>query len=220
MIEPVQTPETVTGTVALTPRMTGGCSVRELPTRTNPCHIEGFRDPRVDHLPTRREDRTLAVLGHVEKLVSSVAQLITAIMHLTKKEPPTLQPTSGSPTHGTPPNVEPDFTKPIPKPPSGIPLATSGEFLWKPASERDNKLVILLPSSLTSLVKSVQIISPKAKKVLETGAYSGIGNGQRTHFRFKKSGGSYPDGSIVLITLNDGSRRHVKIKNTEVRFTK
>jgi hypothetical protein len=216
MIDPVQTSETVSETSTIAPLTSSSCSVRELPRRTSPCHLEGFRDPSAAYSRTRQEDRSLAIVGHIERLISSVAQLITAIMQLKQKEPST----ETTPSPGALPITEPDLTKPISKIPSGSSLATSGEFLWKPTSERDKKLVILLPSSINSSVRSVQIVSPKATKVLETGSFSGIGNGNRSHFRFKKPGGSYPDGSIVLITLNDGSRRHVTIKNTEARFTK
>jgi hypothetical protein len=69
-------------------------------------------------------------------------------------------------------------------------------------------------------VKSVQILTPKGRKVIETGAFSGIGNGERAHFRFRKQGGAYPDGAIVLITLLDGTKRHLVIKETNSRLVK
>jgi hypothetical protein len=220
MIEPVQTSDKISEASAMTPFVSNGCTIRELPLRTNSSRSEGFQERSTDYARTRRDDRTLALLGHIERLVSSVAQLVTAIINLKQKDPPARGTTSNTPSYETSPVNEPDFTKPIRKLPSGSILPQSGEFLWKPVSERDHKLVILLPSSISSSVTSVQIVSPKATKVLEVGSYSGIGNGDRAHFRFKKPGGSYPDGSIVLISLKDGSKRHVTIKNTEARFTK
>ncbi|MFN4896887.1 MAG: hypothetical protein ACK5GN_07735 [Pseudomonadota bacterium] len=97
---------------------------------------------------------------------------------------------------------------------------SNGEFLWKPKSDKDGKLAILLPKELTGKVKGVQILSPDATKVLGRGKEFGVGNGEREHFRFTKAGGEYPDGSIVVITLENGSKRYVAIKETADRFTR
>ncbi len=97
---------------------------------------------------------------------------------------------------------------------------SNGEFLWKPQSDKDGKLAILLPKGLTGKVKGVQILSPDGTKVLGKGKFSGVGNGEREHFRFGKAGGGYPDGAIVVITLEDGSKRHVTIKETSDRTTR
>jgi hypothetical protein len=97
---------------------------------------------------------------------------------------------------------------------------SNGEFLWKPKSDKDGKLAILLPKALTGTVKGVQILSPDGKKVLSKGKNAGVGNGDREHFRFSKAGGEFPDGAIVVITLNDGSQRTVTIKETSDRTTR
>jgi hypothetical protein len=119
-----------------------------------------------------------------------------------------------------------DETKPPPKTNSkaqkiGTALKKSnGEFLWKPQSEKDGKLAIVLPKALTGKVKSVKILSADKTKTLATGKFSGVGNGDREHFRFSKSGGSYPDGAVVVITLEDGSKRNVVIKDSAARYTR
>jgi hypothetical protein len=97
---------------------------------------------------------------------------------------------------------------------------SNGEFLWKPKSEKDGKLAILLPKNLKEKVKDVQILSPDGTKVLGKGKYAGIGNGDREHFRFSKAGTGYADGAIVVITLEDGSKRYVTIKETSERTTR
>jgi hypothetical protein len=97
---------------------------------------------------------------------------------------------------------------------------SNGEFLWKPKSDKDGKLAILLPKSLTGKVKGVQILSPDGKKTLAKGKQAGVGNGEREHFRFSKAGADFPDGAVVLITLKDGSQRTVKIKETSARTTR
>ena len=101
----------------------------------------------------------------------------------------------------------------------GSTLSKSGDFLWKPISDKDGKLAILLPKRYTGQVKSVKILNAQGTKVLQKGHYSGVGNGDREHFRFSKSGGNFPDGAIVLITLKDGSTNHVTIKDTSARTT-
>lgn len=91
-------------------------------------------------------------------------------------------------------------------------------FLWKPQSETDGKLVILLPSSVdTRSVKSVAIIDPASGKTIETGRFSGIGNGDRLHFRFSRSGANFPDHSVVEINFINGSRSRVAISDSASR---
>ncbi len=102
----------------------------------------------------------------------------------------------------------------------GSALGSSGEFLWKPTSEKDGKLAVLIPSSLTGKIDEVAIVSGDKKRVLQKGRYSGVGNGNRTHFRFSKSGDKFPDGSIVWIKLKDGTSRHVVINESSARYTK
>lgn len=99
----------------------------------------------------------------------------------------------------------------------GSALTKGGGFLWKPVSDKNGDLVVLLPKKVTGKVDEVRVLSPDGKKTLATGKYSGIGNGNREHFRFSQPGSSYPDGSIVLIQLTDGTTRHVKIKETSKR---
>ena len=96
-----------------------------------------------------------------------------------------------------------------------------GEFLWKPQSDKDGKLAILIPKNYSGKIASVQILSPyNDSTVLAKCKASGNGNGDREHFRFNKAGGEFPDGSVVLITLKDGSEMQVPIKDTSARFTK
>jgi hypothetical protein len=99
----------------------------------------------------------------------------------------------------------------------GSALTKGGGFLWKPVSDKNGDLVVLLPKKLTGKVHEVRVLSPDGKTTLSTGKYSGVGNGNREHFRFSEPGSSYPDGSIVLIQLNDGTTRHIKIKETSKR---
>jgi len=101
--------------------------------------------------------------------------------------------------------------------PRGAPLQQGHGFLWKPESDKDGKLAILLPERLTGRVAEVDILAPDGSRTLQRGRFSGVGNGGREHFRFSKAGGKFPDGSIVLIKLLDGSRQHLVIRDTAAR---
>jgi len=99
----------------------------------------------------------------------------------------------------------------------GAALPPTGGFLWKPISDKNGDLAILLPKQYTGRVKQVRILSPDGTKTIGKGKYSGVGNGDREHFRFPKPGSSYPDGAIVLIEMENGAIRNFKIKDTSRR---
>jgi hypothetical protein len=95
---------------------------------------------------------------------------------------------------------------------------TAGDagFLFKPVSDSDGKLAILLPPRLTGLVQGLRLLSPSGD-ALETGRYSGNGNGGREHFRFTKPGAQYPDGLAVEVTLKGGEIVRYIIEETSER---
>jgi len=100
----------------------------------------------------------------------------------------------------------------------GKPLAKSGQFLWKPSSDKDGKLAVLLPTSLTGKVSEVVILQPDGSRARQKGSYAGVGNGDREHYRFSSAGDKFADGSIVLIKMKDGTHYNVKISETSKRF--
>lgn len=95
----------------------------------------------------------------------------------------------------------------------------SQEFLWKPKSDKDGKLVVLLPSDLSGQVTSVKILGSN-NVVIEQGRDAGFGNGGRHHFRFDKAGGGYPAGVRVVAELAGGGTFETKISQTAVRTEK
>lgn len=105
---------------------------------------------------------------------------------------------------------------------TGLPIPDSkasapNGFVWKPHSDSDGKLVIVLPSQLSGRAVKVEILSPNGNTVLSTGRYTGIANGFRPHFRFDKPGGAFPDNAIVKVTLADGQIGTVRIPNAGSR---
>lgn len=94
--------------------------------------------------------------------------------------------------------------------------ASGAGFLFKPVSESDGKLVVLLPPRLAGLVKGLSLVGPNGE-VIETGRYTGNGNGGRDHYRFSRSGGQYPDGVMVQATLATGELVRYTIRESSQR---
>ncbi len=92
----------------------------------------------------------------------------------------------------------------------------SAGFLFKPVSDSDGKLAVLLPSRLAGLVKGVALVGPNGE-ILEKGRFTGNGNGGRDHFRFSKSGGRYPDGVRVQVTMSNDEVMNYLIRETSQR---
>ncbi|MBI5546131.1 MAG: hypothetical protein HY901_19745 [Deltaproteobacteria bacterium] len=87
-----------------------------------------------------------------------------------------------------------------------------GGFLWKPTSENDGKLVVLLPAAYAGQAKSVEVQDAQGN-TLGTGKYSSNANGGRDHFRFSKPGSSYGNNVYVVATLSSGEKIRYPISN-------
>ncbi len=92
----------------------------------------------------------------------------------------------------------------------------AGQFLFKPISDSDGRLAVLLPPKLAGLVSGVTLIGPDGRE-LESGRYAGNGNGGRDHFRFSQAGGNYPDGLTVQVALKTGEVVRYLIRETSQR---
>ena len=129
------------------------------------------------------------------------------------------------PSPKPPGDIRLPITVPMPIPPRkpidpGTSLNRNAGFLWKPESDKNQKLAILLPPNLAGKVAEVIVLSPDGKLTLQRGKYSGVGNGAREHYRFSKAGSEFPDGSIVVIKLKNGTTKHMVIKETSARLEK
>ncbi len=93
----------------------------------------------------------------------------------------------------------------------------SGGFLWKPVSESDKKLVVLLPEALRGVVSRVEIHSslpPSDVTKLGEGRFAGdTMNGNRPHFRFDKPGSAYGKDVHVVAYKEDGTMLSWNIKD-------
>lgn len=70
------------------------------------------------------------------------------------------------------------------------PRSIKGGFVWKPVSEGDGKLVVLLPASYND--NAIKVNG-------EVGRYAGRTNGNRPTHRFTKAGAGYPPNSILEV---------------------
>lgn len=94
--------------------------------------------------------------------------------------------------------------------------APSETFLWKPVSDSDGKLAILLPSSLDA--QSVTVSGPNFNESINKGGRNGSrGNGQREHYRFSKPGNAMRGPVQVHIALTTGGSKTITIKNPAER---
>lgn len=99
----------------------------------------------------------------------------------------------------------------------GIKMDGPGGFVWKPVSDSDGKLAVLLPEKFSNNVAGVTLKSADGQ-TLEEGRFTGIGNGNRAHFRFDKPGGGYPPGTIVEAHMKDGSTKTYRIDDPSSRY--
>ena len=87
---------------------------------------------------------------------------------------------------------------PVAKPSTPVSTGGGGGFLWKPVSDSNGNLVVLLPSQYNGKVSSVSVNG-------ERGSFSGIANGNRTHWRFSKPGAAYGSNARVVATTSGGN---------------
>lgn len=99
----------------------------------------------------------------------------------------------------------------------GIHVDGPNGFLWKPVSDSNGKLAVLLPKGMTGDIASV-VLKDANGQVIEKGRMTGVGNGDREHFRFSRPGADYPEGVTVEVQLKDGSVKTYTIDNPGQRY--
>jgi hypothetical protein len=97
-----------------------------------------------------------------------------------------------------------------PTTPTTPPVADSNTFLWKPASDNDGKLAVLLPANIDA--SAVTVNGERHAR------YTGRANGNRQHFRFNKPGSSYGANAKVVATLTAGGTKTWTVPNGGARW--
>ncbi|MCB9466559.1 MAG: hypothetical protein H6682_22880 [Candidatus Eisenbacteria bacterium] len=103
------------------------------------------------------------------------------------------------------------------KSPQGQKVDGPDGFLWKPESESNGNLVVLVPKEYAHQVSSLQI-QDGSGAVLAEGRSNGYGNGGREHFRFDRPGGRFPEGVVVELKLKNGSVVRYEIPTPSERY--
>lgn len=75
-----------------------------------------------------------------------------------------------------------------------------GEFLWKPFSDSDGRLVILFPAKYNAEFSSVAVVNASIGTI-EQCRFAGFANGNRQHWRCPRSGDAYT-GRVVAESVN------------------
>lgn len=101
--------------------------------------------------------------------------------------------------------------------PQGTRVDGPDGFLFKPTSDSDGNLVVLVPPKYAHRVQSLQIVDISGNVVAD-GQSEGYGNGGREHFRFNRPGRKLPPNVTVELRLDDGSRVAYQIPDPSRRF--
>ena len=110
---------------------------------------------------------------------------------------------------GRPPHL------PLPTPNQSPTSGLQGEnvFLWKPSSESDGNLVVLIPAALSGEPGGTLTINDNI-----FGRFTGVHNGNRNHYRFPRPGREY--GENIPVVLNRlGIRHEWIVPNGSSRYT-
>lgn len=130
-----------------------------------------------------------------------------------------LTPQSADPAtdDGSAPSDDPSTEVPSEVTPQGTAVDGPDGFLFKPASDSDGRLVVLLPESLSVQVVELALYDSEGNEI-ESGRYAGNANGERDHYRFSKGGDQYPKDIKVVAALSDGTSVTYTIPNPAERY--
>ncbi len=102
--------------------------------------------------------------------------------------------------------------------PNGTTIDGPDGFLFKPVSNNEGRLAVLLPESLAHQVERV-LLKDLAGNVLDEGNSTGYGDtGEREKFAFSKKGADYPKDITVEVVMMDGSIRSYSIPDPSQRY--
>lgn len=106
---------------------------------------------------------------------------------------------------------------------SGDAIESSGSFvggdgfLFKPVSESNGNLVILLPSHMQEEAASVYLVDQSGNQIEKGQSYGPYDDG-RPLFRFDSPGKSYPENLTVQIHMDTGELKEYTIPDPEMRW--
>lgn len=93
-----------------------------------------------------------------------------------------------------------------------------GGFLFKPAGQNSNKLVVLAPKNIYNSVASVTL-KDSSGATIEKGQLMKGSDGTGLKYNFSKPGGSYPKNLQVQMTFNNGTTYTYNIPDPSKRYS-
>lgn len=110
---------------------------------------------------------------------------------------------------------DPQTPEPVPVDDKGTVAAAdrngSQAFLWKPVSDSNGNLVVILPAKFNNLIDGPVTVNGTP------GRFSSVANGNRSHWRFDKPGGAFGSNVVVKWTAT-GKTYSVTVPNGGKRF--
>ena len=88
--------------------------------------------------------------------------------------------------------------------------------VYKPVSDSNGRLVIVVSAKYTGDVEGVSVERQGGQKI-EDGEDAGVANGGRTHWRFSRAGGSYGNPIVIRVKLYSGKDLILKVANSGSR---
>jgi len=102
--------------------------------------------------------------------------------------------------------------------PTGNTFDGENGFLFKPISENQGTLAVLLPEAYKGMVSGVTVMDPLGN-VLDDGVSTGYGEeGTREKFSFSKKGEEYPSDLTVHVSFMDGTHTQYSIPDPSQRY--
>lgn len=163
------------------------------------------------------EDALVAAKGMLDKLLNSSVELTSRPVYTTQSNsvyaPVYSKGVSDTGSQAGLPTEDQTITA------SGTSIDGENGFLFKPISNNQGRLAVLLPAEMTHQVMQV-ILRDSSGKEIERGQLisEGIAETGREKYNFSKQGGSYPDNLTVEVLLANGARMNYQIDDPSKRY--
>ncbi len=129
----------------------------------------------------------------------------------------TSTPKAETPTESTPKGPS-ETDKPHTPPDPMTQFTAPNEFVYKPHSERDGKILVQVPLEYAAEVHEIEIVSRTTGETLKRLSYSGIGNDGRSYFRGDEAGDTLESAIYVRMLFRDGSDLGYSISDSRSFF--
>jgi hypothetical protein len=164
-------------------------------------------------LDVTRFNERLAKNRHLTAAQAREQANVLERMFPTVKAPETPAP-QVSPPVTTPEVAKPTETDKMGEIPSPNDLQTTAEqFVYRPSSERDGKILFMIPARWRDRAQSARLLTARDEQTIEELKPPTYGDDKRVYFRGEKNGKELSGAGILRVTLIDGSPLDFHIDN-------